>query len=861
MIKPAITSIVSFCRVHAALVVLAMAAATAGMGWYVATHFSISTDVDRLLSEDLDWRRQEAELEKAFPHKTDMLVVVVDGETPDAAEDAAARLAEKMAAASDSFRDVRRPESADFFRKNGLLFLSEEKLGAMLEALVQSQPLIGSLAADMSLRGLAGTFGLMMEGLRRGEADYAAIAKPLELMAAAVESVENGNDRILPWRMMMSAEAPQPRDLRKFILTRPVLDYGELSPGHAASKHARAMAAELGLTPERGVRVRLTGKVALNDEEFASVADGTGWATAASGIMVLFILFMALRSARLIIPILLTLICGLAATTAFAMLAVGSLNLISVAFAVMFVGIAVDFGIQFGVRYRDQRHREPDEKKAMLATAGIVAIPLAMAAMSTAVGFLAFTPTDYRGVAELGLIAGAGMVIAFVLNITLLPALLTLFKPLPEPESVGFAWAAPADKFLARHRKPVLTMAVVVGLAALLPASQLRFDFDPLNLKDAKTESVSTLFDLMRDPDASPYTIEILRPSLDEAAALAAKLSELGEVKRAMTLRSFVPEDQDKKLALIADAAFLLLPTLSPVGNAAAATDADNIAALREMARELRAMGDDRAEARRLAAALDTALAKAEGERGGDVLRRLDFVLLSGMRSLLPTLREALAAEKASESDITADLARDWIASDGRAKIEVYPKGDARDHAVLTAFTDAVRKVAPDAGGAPVSIQESGRTVTSAFFNAGILAILAIGALGWLALRNIWDVAFMLLPLLLAGTLTLATMVIIDLPLNFANIISLPLLLSLGVSYSVYFVAYRRAGMRSPLQSSMARAVLFSAATTLVAFGSLSFSPHPGTSGMGELLTIALLYSLSCVFLVFPALPEKRLSA
>jgi predicted RND superfamily exporter protein len=123
-----------------------------------------------------------------------------------------------------------------------------------------------------------------------------------------------------------------------------------------------------------------------------------------------------------------------------------------------------------------------------------------------------------------------------------------------------------------------------------------------------------------------------------------------------------------------------------------------------------------------------------------------------------------------------------------------------------------------------------------------------------LVLRNLRDVVMLIAPLILAGILTLATIVAIGLPLNFANIIALPLLLSLGVSYAIYFVSYWRSGMTEPLQSSMARAVLFSAATTLVAFGTLGLSSHPGTSGMGKLLTVALLYSLTCTFFVLPAL-------
>ena len=850
MLTSLIVQIVDASRRFALPVIVLTLVASVALGGYVATHFRINTDINQLLSADLAWRQREMALEQAFPQKTDRLVVVIDGDTPDAAEDAAAALAQKMQALPQHFKNVIRPEAIPFFRKNGLLFLSADELNGLLDKLAQAQPMLGTIASDPSLRGLFGTLDLVLQGVAQEQVDAKMIAPAFAMLGQAVEGALAGQEKPIPWRGLMLGKEPQLRDLRKFILTQPVLDYAALSPGEAASQTVRMLAQDLRLTPEHGVRVRLTGSVALNDEEFASVAEGTKLATLLSVTLVLFILFLALRSFRLIVPILLTLAVGLVATTAFAMAAIGSLNLISVAFAVMFVGIAVDFGIQFGVRYRDQHHLEPDSGKAMLATARIIARPLTLAAGSTALGFLAFIPTAYRGVAELGMIAGFGMIVAFLLNITLLPALLALFKPPAESEAVGFRWAAPLDGFIVTHRKPVLVLTALLALAGLVGATQLRFDFDPLNLKDPRSESVSTLFDLMIDPQATPYTVELLAPTQAEAEDAAKRLAALPEVSHAMTLASFVPEEQDKKLAMIEDANFLLAPTLNPDATLAPPSPDEVFAAIGKTATHLQALAAAHPEAGALAKALE-AVAQS---RDPATLDRLHNVLVRGLTTQLTMVRDSLTASQVTPDNISDDLQRDWITPDGRAKVEVYPKGDARDYRVLTAFTKAVREAAPEASGAPISIEESGNTVTSAFVQAGLAALLAIAALVWLVLRRFGDVLRLLAPLVLAGILTLATMALLPLPLDFANIIALPLLLSLGVSYAIYFVSYWRDGQANPLQSSMARAVLFSAFTTLVAFGSLSLSTHPGTSGMGELLTLALLYSLLCTFVVLPAL-------
>ena len=341
-----------------------------------------------------------------------------------------------------------------------------------------------------------------------------------------------------------------------------------------------------------------------------------------------------------------------------------------------------------------------------------------------------------------------------------------------------------------------------------------------------------------------------MAPSVKEAAALAAKIDALPEVDHTITLANFVPQNQDANLALIEDAKFLLDPTLNPDSLLIPPTDRENLEALAQTAEKLRSLGDDKVAASRLAAALEKVIARDDIS----LLDRLHYAMVAGLQDHLVRVRKLLSAEKLSLDTLTDDLRRDWVSKEGLARIEVHPKGDARDHKVLKAFTESVRAIAPQATGASVSIQESGKTVSSAFLKAGALGLVAISLMSLLVLRRFTDVVRLIFPLILAGILTLAIMVAINLPLNFANIIALPLLLSLGVTYAIYFISYWKNGEINPLQSSMARAVLFSAGTTLVAFGSLSLSSHTGTSGMGQLLTIALLCSVLSTFIVLPVL-------
>lgn len=842
-----IVALVDLCRRNAWLVIVFFLCLTLVNGWYAASHFRMNTDVDTLIAEDLSWRQQEKAIDQAFPSRNDLLVVVVDGSSGTSTEAAAAALFNQMVARKDLFKTVRRPDALPFFRRNGLLFLEQAELGDTIDTIMQAQPMLASLAADQSLRGLFHVFDLVMQGVDRGDVKPDQFATAFRAITASTRSVAAGAIVPLDWQTMLNGKTDS-HSLRHFILAQPQLDFGALSPGAAATQAVRVMTHDLKLDQVAGLKVRLTGPVALNDEEFASVADGMGYAALASLGLVGVLLFFALRSIKIVAPILLTLTVGLVATTAFGIAAIGALNLISVAFAVMFIGIAVDFGIQFGVRFRDQLYYHPAPDEALRATARVIGQPLFLAAISTAAGFLAFTPTDYAGVAELGLIAGGGMIIALICNLTLLPALITIAKPPAEAEAVGFRWTAALDDFLRQRRRGVMVTAALIAIICAGVVTQLSFDFDPLNLKDPKAESVATLFDLAKNLESTPYTAQMLAPDLATADALAEKFKQLPEVARVMTVRSFVPEDQEAKLQLLHDTQMILMATLTPTDFAPAPHDADLLKAAQDF---LNTLEQHRAK---VPAAGDLADALRPLATNADKLVALQHALVDGLSPQLIAIRDLLQADVVSTETLPQELREEWVAADGRARIEIYPQGNPRDPAVLLRFNRALQSVSPDVSGTTIAIAESGKTVVTAFIKAAIGAVVAICGLLLLSLRRVFDALALLAPLLLAGLLTLATSVVLHIPINFANIIGLPLLLGLGVSFAIYFVTYWRAGGVSPLQSSMARAVTFSASTTLVAFGSLAMSAHPGTASMGEILTIALLYSLLCTCFLLPAL-------
>lgn len=846
--------IVALCSgMPARVAALCIALGIAG-GIYTALNFSMDTDSTKLISADVDWRAREIHFDKLFPQQVNLILVVVDGQTPELAEAGTAALANALAGQKKAFSTVRRPDGGPFFNQNGLLFLSYDEVKTTTEQMIQAQPFLGPLAADPSLRGIMGGLKTALDGVARGQAKLSDLERPIAAFGDTLAKIADGRKAFLSWRSLITGQKPSSQETRRFIEVKPVLDFSALEPGESATNAIRQTAAALHLTPENGVRIRLTGPVPLSDEEFATLADRAALMLGAMLLAVLATLWAAVRAFRIIAAILVTLVVGLTITMALGLFIAHVFNIISIAFVALFVGIGVDFGIQFCVRYRAERHAEDDLRPALILAARGVGTPLALAAAATAAGFFSFLPTSYVGVAELGLVAGIGMIVAFLLCITLLPALLMLLKPYGEPEGIGFAFFETVDRIMVSHRLQVLGAAFVLAVIAFVLVTFVKFDFNPLNLRSAKTESVSTILDLMKDPQTSPNTIDVLAPDLNSARAMSQKLSKLHMVGQTITLADFVPDDQERKLALISDANTLLDATINPFATKPEPSDSEVVTSLAATAGALRAaaataQGDVAGKARHLAAILEKL---AHGEPA--LRASASAALVPSLKTMLAQTSASLQAAPVTLKSMPQELRDDWIARDGTARIQVFPSDTSGSNVSLTQFSKAVLKVAPDATGAPISIRESGTTIVDAFIEAGVLSFMVITILLIMVLRRAWDVLLTIIPLVLTGLLTLGTSVAIGLQLNFANVIALPLLFGIGVAFNIYFVMAWRAGQIDLLQSSLTRAVIFSALTTASGFGSLWLSSHPGTASMGELLMISLGWTLATTLFFLPAL-------
>ena len=787
---------VGYCARHFRIVIAAALLLAIASTIYTARHFAIDTDINNLLSAKLPWRQHEIAFHEAFPQTVDLILVDVGAATPEAAEAAARELQQGLANKPDVFRSVRDELDSPFFRRNGLLFLPPDQIERVTGELTKARPVIGELVRDPSLRGLVQVLTGILGYAKQGYISLNSMARPLNLAAATLESIGQGHTAEFSWKTLLQGD-PRPLDLHRYVEVWPVLDNSALEPGGRATAAIREIVDQLGLGTKFGANVILTGPIIISDNEFAGVHEGIALNSIVTGAIVLAILWLALRSVGLVAAVAVNLAVGLAITAAGGILMVGALNPISLAFAVLFVGLGADFAIQYTVRYRAERHDTDDLVRALTGAAEWVGIPLTLAAGAAAAGFLSFTPTSYSGLAQLGIIAGFGMVVAYVSSLTLLPALIRAMKPPPEPKPLTLPALAPADAFLKRHRVAVVIATSLVVAAGLPALPRLQFNFNPLALENQASPALTALFRLGKEVPLNTAKV-LVQP--DAAATVAAKLATLPEVAATWNLENFIPADQDQKLPAI-EAAQKALGRILRGPPGVAPSDAEAVAALKQGTQALKEAADQRDgvgadAARRLADVLDK-LAQADSAQRV----RTTEAFIRPLQLDLNDVGESLSVERVTRASFPPDLVRDWVAPDGRVRIEIWPKGDANDNATISRFARAVRAVEPDATGQAIGSTEWGATIVQAFAEAAVLALVSIAILLWIVLRRLTDVLVTLIPLLVAGLVTLEICALAKFQLNYANIIALPVLLGIGVAFKIYYVTAWRRGQSNFLES------------------------------------------------------------
>ena len=847
---------------HPVWVVIAAALLTALCVPYTVRHLGINTDTADMISERFQWRQDFMAFRQAFPEVVNNVLVVIDGEGPEIAESVQKDLAAALAQHGEVFSDIITPGAEAFFDTNGLLFLSPEELDETADNLARVQPFIGRLQQQPHL---AGFISLMLDALTTdAELEY-DLDDLYQRLTHSVTRANAGRFQRLSWQELMRGGESDDFYRRRMIIAAPSLDFRKPASRLEAMELIRAEAAALPIVAAGAATIRLSGNVAMEAEELQSVAAGMLAGGIVTLVLVTLVLYLALRSVWLMCASLLSLLVGLVVTGAFAALAIGHLNLISIAFTVLYIGLGISFAIHLCLRYRELRYGGMPSPEALSTAASDVGTSLFLCAATTSFGFYAFIPTDFEGIAELGLISGTGMYVSLIATLTLLPALMRIF-PVPVPQMEDH-FRSPLlgglGHAIYENVNWVRAGAVAVAIVSIFFALKVEFDSNPLNLRDPQAESVSTFLELLEDSRTSPLTLSVLAPDRATAADLRAQLAELEVVDAARWVESFVAGDQDEKLFTLEEIGYLLGTDLGDFTLAPAEIDRDE-PAIQALIDALVNQQASSQSARALLSALQSwksEQAQARAPEREERLARLSDTILGTLPREMQRLDAALSTEGFQESDLPPSITRLWRTNDDEFRIEIIPRDNVGDNEIARRFVAGVSTVAPHATGLPAVQLHAGDAVVAAFQQAFVSAFVLIAILLYALTRHLRMTIIVLVPLLLAALATSATATLIGQPFNFANVIALPLLLGIGVDNGIHMANRHRAAPGADgnvLGTATARAVVFSAATTTVSFGSLAFSAHPGTASMGLLLTIGMIIALVSALVIMPALLLRR---
>ncbi|MBW2543732.1 MAG: MMPL family transporter, partial [Deltaproteobacteria bacterium] len=625
---------------------------TLGLAFYAATHLGINSDNVRLVDENLASRKNHEAFAARFPNLERALLIVVEGETPELAREAADALTAELQKQSDAFTDAYVPGGGSFFERVGLLYRSAAELEEFADQMARVQPLLAELERDSSIANFTALVRLGLDNAGDVPDEIDQWVKVLDQIGRATVEVYREYPLALSWEEFLVQDSPLEVNNRRVIVAQPVLDFESVFAAARSMEMIHRLADDFGYTPERGVSVRITGNPALNYEEMIGIAWDVGGAGAFCFALVVGILVVALRSIKLVLAAVIALLSGLIWTLAFAAFAIGELNLVSVTFAVLFIGLGVDFAIHLGMSYEDLLRTGKNNLEAMEGAVRRVGNSLVLCTVTTAIGFFVFIPTEYRGVAELGLIAGVGMFIILFITLTLIPALLYTWLAPSERErsSSGLRFRDRWWTHLDRYGAWVRRIAAAAGIGALLLLPQVRFDQNVVNMRDPGTESVQAFNDLLSQSGmASPWFLNVLAADLESAKQLADRLKELDSVAHTLTLADYVPSEQGEKREILADIGYFFPPSGAASGESAPKSIDEQIRALRELHAYLGHTDAVDADSPLLDSmkVLRDELAKfvKRIEEEGDAeaaLANLQMVLLSGFPDQMARLRNAL---------------------------------------------------------------------------------------------------------------------------------------------------------------------------------------------------------------------------
>jgi uncharacterized protein len=847
--------------------------------FYTKENMEFLTGRDDLMPRNSSFQLDYKAYRQEFGDQEEV-VIVIEADDAEKVSRCSAAVFELLNKEKTVFREVFYPGGLPYFRKNGLLFMPLEEIKALRKTLTMAAPVLKDLAAGPSVQTL-------FTSLTKQIDSYLAAPTPENLKsitfmlttldkgfkgfdgkssAMSMDSFLKGSGDGKP-SMLESAGKQQ------VITILPVKEADSFVPAEKAIAKAREVLKQVTDKPEfKGIKAGLTGVPVLEYEEMATSQKDMETATILSLVLTVILLFFAFRGLLNVIAAMVSLIVGICVSFGFATLAIGHLNILSMVFAIMLIGLGIEYGIQVVLRYQEE---------LKLGTGGMEAIEtglssnirsIIMAAATVAMAFATFAFTDFKGIAELGIIAAGGVVICVISTFTVLPAMMILLerfrknKPV-ENKDLSKTIEKPLFRIIFNNPKQVLLITVIMSLLCVYPTVKTEFDYNLMNLQAKGLQSVEYAYKLMSSKENSGYFAVVTAKDKKEAAELTGKLEKLASVDHVVSLSSLVPEQQEAKLAELA-ALRKIMADVKPVPyeenlrpmELPAVFEAFH-ASVEKLKNRLET--DKAVEAKPVAAFLGTldgffkSLEKEKDNNALGMLRDFQGGMFTELPDKLAMLKESLEAASVTETDVPQELKQRFVGKSGKLLLQVAAKKEIFDHAPLEEFVKEVKSVVPNATGEPIMVYESMTVLRDSYLKAFGYAFIGIVAILLINFKSIRFAIIGALPLLAGLLLMVGGMWLAGVSFNSANIIVLPLILGVGIDSAIYIINRYRQGNETPAQVAMSSAgvgVFLNALTILFSFGALMVAHHQGVFSIGAVMSLGMAASVA-VFMVFlPAL-------
>jgi hopanoid biosynthesis associated RND transporter like protein HpnN len=879
---------------HPRLVLLLSLAAVIFSAVAAATRLEYHTSRNDLISAQKDYQQRWQKYLAEFGDDDD-IVVVVQGREHERMKTAIDAIAGQLGGQPELFDRI--------FYKADLRHLRNRAL--MLAPMEQLLTIHGEYLGDMkrlldfgpiAWRGL-GINSIFDEARTRvteiqpgqtlSPSDERFLAQLVGIARSARTALTERDRYVSPWGSLLGANSQQKDILAEphyffsgdgelaFLLVRPVKEAGSFTAALKSVSAARDIVAQA-RDDYPGLRFGLTGMPVLETDEMVAAEHDTRLASWLAIVCVSLLFLAVYRSIYYPLLTVITLLAGTAWALGWLTLTVGHLNILSATFAVMLVGMG-DYGVLWVMRYEHARQQGASVRDALLHTTTHVAIGNLTAASTLALAFFAAIFADFKAVAELGWIAGCGVLLCAFACFTVLPALLMVFDRRPcllqclagprirlyTPDYQPSDSALAAESWLPRLvRRPALVLGTALLLAAGLGAcaALVRYDHNLLHLQAQGLESVQWETTLIEHTAGASWHALSYMPTREEALALAQRYKQLPEVSSVIEIASLVPPDQEQKLPLVADIRQRLhdLPhrgSAIPHGRPDVPRLSADLTALRQdlvalKGRTTLPAGLDEALAR-----LDDELTRIRSEPAARHLQRFDQRLAEDLAENLHRLRDVARPASITLDDLPPALRERYVGKNGAWLLRVFAQDDLWDFEPLEHFTKKIHAVDPAATGKPFGTVEGLKAMKDGLLRAGLYAFAVIVLVLWLDFRSLRNTLLALTPLVLGVLLSLGMLGLLGLPLNPANMIAFPLILGVGVDNGVHVLhdhLLRRREGRDGVSRAIGRGVLVKALTTMIGFGALMISTERGLVGLGFILTLGVGCSMLSALVLLP---------